>query len=331
MFDRVNEFTLGPNDFELISANEQVFRTCNGIELVQEPVQLPVKEFQTARIESTRSSPTKVAKPQSKSRITSAPSSPFRKRLRDRVKIFDFDALFAFLNTIAHKSDPNSAAEEVLSAAKWLYKSNALFYKDFSQLKSGGEQPYLLYYSADDNMASFPENVFNFFDDDDLGRFARGRSFSDQSRKFYLERAQRCRFLATQPPAAFFPESKDRSKIRCALIGLKQKYRQFDEFLNELFAVKEDTQIFLICQERGFFESLALLIVLFLVSPEPVNDHRPVYLMDRLWSARKFGLNWTLDSILKLAKCERQDCELITLHSWESGPLRPLFPRITRL
>lgn len=100
--------------------------------------------------------------------------------------LVDFDCIEDLLVTLSKsKSLPVSeSAKFLLATADEIYRSELTFWTDLH----GFDQPNFDFYAEDDDQASLKNYRFDL---DDLGRFARGKSFRDETRKFYRERAYR--------------------------------------------------------------------------------------------------------------------------------------------
>ncbi len=249
--------------------------------------------------------------------VSSANSSP-RKRSRSGVKILDFDALESLLLSLQTRLH---SARAILDAASALLRSDALFFTDFAAVKDGLDQPSVSYYRNDDDQVELPGSAADsHFQNDDLGRFARGCSYTDDSKKFYCQRAHRFRFLADQDLTYFFPSSLKRKSLRDDLFYLKRTVRDFEDFLSELFGTETDDLILLVEQQK-LLPAVALLAVIFLISPEELNDYRPISRLRCLRSCRKFGLAWTVQSILEQKRVRGEECVLVSIRGHENGQI----------
>ena len=288
-------------DLQLSRLNEQVFCKANQIAL-----KTPSK--------STEATPKYAAKSESTPRVSSSTNSSPRKRPRSRIRILDFDALESLLLSLESKM---RSARAVLDAAAHLLRSEALFADDFGALKDGGDQPSVNYYRDDDDMAALPTPADAYFRNDELGRFARGNA--SENKKFYRQRAQRFRFLSSQDLCYFFPSGAKRKTLRDDLFQLKRTVREFEDFLQELFLTPPD-DLFLVVEAQRLVPAMALLTVIYLISPEERNDYRSIGHLKCLRSSRKFGLQWTLRSILEQKGVEGEECVLVSIrgHGSES-------------
>ncbi len=271
-------------DLSLCRLNEQIFNKANNLEEMPSQVQT-CASFPTSNL-----------------------SSP-RKRPRRQVKILDFDALEALFFSLENRI---RSARAVLDAANQLAHSEVLFATDFEALIGSSDQPSVNYYRDDDDQAELPEVVDSYFRGDDLGRFARGLSYVDSSKKFYRQRAHRFRFLSKQPLTYFFPNGPKRYALREDLFYLKKKFYEFHAFLKDLFETPME-DLFLLVEKQKMIHAVALLAVVFLISPEEKNDFRPINRLGCLRSARKFGLSWTLQSILAQRGVSGEECSFVSI------------------
>lgn len=201
-------------------------------------------------------------------------------------EIVDFDCIEQVLISLTNsKASANSAsaAKFILKIAEDIYRSDDLmFYHDLRQF----DQPHFTHYGQDDDLSSL--KYYNF-SEDDLGRFVRGRSYQDHSRKFYRERAFRHRYISRKPFNLFFPNGATFRRLRDEVEYLDRNCDEFHFWISK--SITKQGTIFV--SGKPLLKSFTLLLVL-----SSVIEINTFEISNSIWSHFKYGAEWTLKEIL---------------------------------
>lgn len=201
--------------------------------------------------------------------------------------IVDFDCIEKLLIRLSRFSSSKSisrCASFILKIADEVYRSDTgLFYTDLKEF----DQPFFSYYQKDDDGSSLKAYKF---ESDDLGRYARNRSYTDKSRKFYRQRAYRHRIISERGYSEFFEGDT----------GLLKNLRQDIEYLDANcddfhFWMKRaiSRRATLMISSNPLLQAFSLYLVL-----SRTIDVAPRDLSQFMWSSAKYGPEWTLNYIL---------------------------------
>lgn len=212
--------------------------------------------------------------------------------------IVDFDCIEELLYSLtrSESTTTRTAAEFLLSSAEKLYKSDLMFYIDLKDF----DQPNFMYYAEDDNLCALKTYEFA---DDDLGRFVRGKSYCDQSKKFYRERAFRHRYVSRKPYQMFFTESR-LEQLRDEFVFLDRNCNEFHFWMTRSVAKKGSV----IISSGPLLKAFSLLLVLSRTATISTKD-----ISRTIWSHAKNGPEWTLKEIVKTTG--NAICALLTTKS----------------
>ena len=155
-----------------------------------------------------------------------------------------------------------------------------MFYNDLKEF----DQPFFLYYNQDDDLSSLKS--YNF-EEDDLGRYVRNKSFKDRSRKFYRERAFRYRYISKKPYNLFFNDHTLR-KLREEVENLDKNCEEFHFWMTR--AISKRGSIFI--SKNPLLKSFALLLLL-----SRTVEMSTIEISYSIWSYAKNGPAWTLKEI----------------------------------
>lgn len=197
--------------------------------------------------------------------------------------VVDFDCVESLLISISRSnSDLANSSKFVLNVADEIYKSDLLFYKELRYF----DQPSFMYYAQEDDLKPLK---FYDFDDDDLGRFYRMKSFKDHSRKFYRERAYRHRYISWKPYNLFFTDLGTFRQLRFEIENLDKKCTEFHVLMGEIFAKRETILI----SGNPLLKAFSLLLVISRTIERSTKE-----LSNMIWSHSKYGTEWTLKEAL---------------------------------
>ena len=214
---------------------------------------------------------------------TPPPLPQFKPEINDLFTIVDFDCIENLLIYISRSnSESSNSAKFILNVAEDAYQSNLMFYLDLRDF----DQPFFMYYAQEDDLR--PLKSYNF-EADDLGRFCRMKTFSDNSRKFYRERAFRHRYISWKPYNLFFTDSILK-RLRDEMEFLEKKSKEFHFWITEIFSKRN----IIFVSGNPLLKAFALLLVLSRRVEMTTKE-----ISNSIWSHSKFGVQWTLTEILK--------------------------------